>query len=261
MLYNSDMKGFLLSLLFISVSCTKWSEVEETNGIHVVKNISSAMHTEKMIEWEVGKQRGATISKGFSFKVDIPKIDSDGREELLEKYGIDAWIYDISKVDRGRKQHLGYVIFDLKNMSRITTDVTIHLFYHAASVSQDFRKFHCPAFDHRLLISDFDLVTKKEDEYNAYTKKGTLIRGRVTRPSFAPVIFSAGTSLVGKYIVELALFNTQDKKIYSPFKKVSNYIEVKSEERVSVPSCIGIKEENNPLPSSQVPNIRDLEIK
>lgn len=260
-MYNRNMRGFLLTLLFLSVSCTKWAEVQETNGIHKIEDINVSLHSEKIIEWKVGKKRGATVSKGFSFKVDIPKISESGRKTLFDKYGIDSWVYKITRMHRGRTQQLGLIMFDLGNMSRTTTDITIHIFYHAASVSQRFRHFHCPAFNHRLLIEDLDFEKTNHGEFDLYTKKNKPVRGKVTKPAFAPVIFSGGRELKGKYYVEIALMNSKEKRLYTPFKKVSNYIEVDDEQTVSIPSCVGVKEENTPLPSSKGPSIRDLEIK
>ena len=47
-MYNRNMRGFLLTLLFLSVSCTKWAEVQETNGIHKIEDINVSLHSEKM---------------------------------------------------------------------------------------------------------------------------------------------------------------------------------------------------------------------
>jgi hypothetical protein len=255
------MKKFFLLLLFITSSCSKWSGVEEVNGIHKISDIDITVHSAKMIDWQVGTKRGATISKGVSFKVDIPKIDSHGQNVLYKNYGIDSWIYAISRFERGRKQHLGYVVFDLANISRSTTDLTIHIFYHAASVSQQFRNFHCPAFNHRLLIDKFEIVKDSPGKFDIFTRAPQEIMGQITRPSFAPVIFSAGVNLVGRYFVELALFNSKEKRIYTQFKRIPHSLDISSEQPVSVPSCIGIKEEEKPLKESLYPTIRDLEIK
>ena len=255
------MRGVLFTLLFLSVSCTKWAKVEPTSGIHKIEDIKAEIFKLKTVDWKVGKKRGATVSKGFSFKIDIPKINEDGRRILFDKYGIDSWLYRIVRKRRGRTQRLGLVKFDLGNMSRTTTDITIHIFYHAASVSQSFRRFHCPAFDHRLIIEDIDLESDNYGEMSFYTKKDRPVKGKITKPAFAPVIFSGGRGLKGDYFVELALYNSKEKRLYSRFKRVGNSIEVDDEREVSVPSCVGVKEENKPLPNSKGPSIRDLEIK
>lgn len=255
------MRGMQIILLFISLSCTKWSHVKSSNGIYQVSDVSAHIHSEKTLVWKIGKNRGAIVSKGFNFKVDIPKIDQEGRDILFREYGIDAWLFKISKISRGKKQHLDFVSFDFQNISRMTSELTLHIFYHAASVSDDFRRFHCPAFDHRYLINDIELNEDATDNFNLYVRRNQLIKGRIHRPSLAPIISSAGKSLMGKYIVEIALYNSKEKRIYTSFKKLSNTIEVSSEHRVSVPSCIGVKQELNPLPSTLTPSIRNLEIK
>ena len=255
------MRGILLTILILSLSCTKWAEVEETNGIHSIKNIEAEIFKLKDIDWKVGKSRGATVSKGFSFKMDIPKIDKKGREVLLEKYGIDSWIYRVIKKERGRTRRLGLVQFDLSNMSRTSTDITIYIYYHAASISKTFRQFHCPAFGHRLAIDDLNINSDNDGRFNVYSQRARSIKGLVTKPAFAPVIFSGGKELIGEYYVEIALYNSKEKKSYSKFEKLANSISIESEKKISVPSCIGVKEENNPLPSSKTPSIRDFEIK
>lgn len=261
-MYNRYMRGiFLLTLLFLSISCTKWSEVTKGNGIHVIDEINVSVHTLKESDWKVGRKRGATVSKGFTAKIDIPKISKDGVKELYDAYGIDSWLYKVSKVSRGRKQQLGLIQFNLANITRNTNNLTIQIYYHAASISKRFRNFHCPAFDHRLYIDDIELESDSDGKFKLYTRKKERVRGRISKPSFTPVIMSADRKMKGKYIIEIALFNSKNRYIYTPFQKLSNYIDVKKEVTVSVPSCIGIKEENKPLPESRTPSIRDLEIK
>lgn len=255
------MKLLIITFIFSLSSCTKWANVESTNGLYRIDSIDSELFKAKNVEWKVGKKRGAVVSKGFNFKITIPKIKPEDSKALYEKYGIDSWLYKISRKKRGRTQRLGLIQFDLANISRTTTDITVHVFYHAASVSAQFRRFHCPAFNHRLLIEDVDVISDKNSSLNYFTRASSEIRGRVTKPAFAPVIFSGGRELVGTYFVELALFNSKAKKLFSKFERVGNTIEINGEIKVSVPSCIGIKEEENPLPSSKGPSIRDLEIK
>ena len=67
--------------------------------------------------------------------------------------------------------------------------------------------------------------------------------------------------MIGDYSVQMALYNSNQKKIYSNWYKVKNYIPVKKELNVSVPSCIGVKEENDPNSRKKNFNIQDLEIK
>lgn len=243
-MYNKNMKILLISLLFFS-SCTKWYEVKEGNGILYVEKAESEIHSLKDVEWDVGQSRNKTISKGFVFKFDIPKIPSDGAKRLLNKYGITSWIFRIKKFTRGNSQVLGHVTYDLANITRVSSDITIHIFYHAAAVSQTFRKFHCPAFNHRYKLNNFDIKDSSPKAFDIFTLRGSPVHGRIEKPSFAPVIFSGDTSLVGNYIIEYALFSEKEKKTFSKWYPANNSIEVLTEDRIILPSCSGIKEEND----------------
>jgi len=238
------MKVLILILLTIT-SCTKWHDVKEGNGILYIEKAVSEVHSLKDVEWKVGQSRDKTISKGFVFKFDIPKVDSDGAQKLFNKYGITSWIFRIKKITRGNSQILGHVTYDLSNITRVSSDITIHIFYHAAAVSQTFRKFHCPAFNHRYQLNNFSIKNTNPKEYDIFSLRGQAVHGRIEKPSFAPVIFSGDTSLFGQYIVEYALFNKKEKKIFSKWYRANNIVEVQTEDRVILPSCSGIKEEND----------------
>lgn len=240
------MKGFFLLLVIFSFqSCTKWYDVKEGNGILYVDNAQSEVHSLKEIEWDVGQKRDETVSKGFQFKFDIPKIKSSDASKLINKHGIDSWVFKITKHTRGRKHVLGKVIYNLTNISRVSNNITVHIFYHAAAVSQPFRRFKCPAFNHRFRLNQFDITQTADNFHDVFARRGKQLAGRLIQPSFAPVIFSGDVSLAAKYTVEFALYNSTQKKLYSRWYKANNTIDVATEDRVAVPSCNGIKEENN----------------
>lgn len=240
------MKGILTIALFISLTaCTKWYEVKEGNGVLYIDNVQSEIHSLKDVEWSVGQSKNKEISKGFVFKFDIPKLDEEGSEKLLKKYGIDSWIFRITKVTRGKNQILGQISYDFSNITRVSSDITVHIFYHAAAVSQTFRKFKCPAFNHRSKLNKYTVQDKMIGPQDIFSKRGNLVPGRIEKPSFAPVIFSGDISLVGNYIVEYALFNSNEKKIFSKWHQANNYVDIISEDRIVLPSCSGIKEEND----------------
>jgi hypothetical protein len=147
-------------------------------------------------------------------------------------------------------------------MTRNTKKVSVSLFYQAASVSKSFRNFHCPAFNHRYEIEDFEIKkrngAKMEDIYVRLVQQ---IRGKVGQLRFAPTVLPGGLNLAGNYLVDMALYSSRKKQRYSNWHKASGMLNISREVIRNVQSCIGVKEENNPLPSSRIPNIRDLEIK
>ncbi|MEX0799051.1 MAG: hypothetical protein WD025_06385 [Bacteriovoracaceae bacterium] len=256
------IKIFLFAGFFLALSCSNEIELGQKSGIYFLKDVEVDIQDLKAIEWKVGKKREVEISKGLQFKLDVPELTEQAAKLLYTKHGVDSWVYKVTKINRGSRQHLGYVAFDTRRSSRVTKTFTLHVYYHAASVSQDFRRFHCPAFGHRLTLLDYDLVQSNEKNRNEiYVRPTSAIRGNINRLSFAPLIFSGGGKLTGKYIVEIGLFNTKENKLYSNWTPLNAYVEVAGEGAKTVESCLGVKEESKPLPSSRAPRIEDFQIR
>jgi hypothetical protein len=49
--------------------------------------------------------------------------------------------------------------------------------------------------------------------------------------------------------------------VYGKFQTLNGIARVEKEEEIQVQSCLGIKEENRPLPSSRKTHLEDFEIK
>lgn len=253
------MKYLLLILLFIS--CSNTHELEFGNGLHYIKNLNFKLSDLKELEWEVGRKRDKTISQGIFFEIEIPKLGKDQIETLYTKYGIDSWLFKVEKQTRRGSQDIGHIEYRLSNFSNATSSFSVKILYHAASISADFRRFHCPAFKHRALIKDLDFVSYDKGSKALYTTSNKRLKSKTVRPSFTTISFSAGTSLKGKIIAKLAFFNSQRKKIFGDFVASKNAIVIPEEQKVDLPTCIGIKEEIKPLPESRAPGLRDLEVR
>lgn len=249
-------------LLFLLTSCNKVYELHKKNGVHYLKDMNGEIQNLKNIEWDIGRKREVTISKGIRFTSSIPRISKDSKNILMKKYGVDSWLIKVSRIRRGQVMALDHFYIRLENMTRTTKDFTVNLYYHAASVSKRFRLFHCPAFNHRYTLKDFSLEDRSSSiKRDLYIRPVRTLPGKATRLRFAPIIVSGGVSLVGKYIVDLALYNSKTKRVYSSWYPINGVIDITREMASSVASCNGIKEENNPLPESKMPSIQDLEIK
>lgn len=258
------MRKLLLHLSFLSliISCNDVYELELKNGLYYIPNLNVELVNAREIEWLVGRKREENVSKGIRFASTIPRLSDKAKKILKNLHGIDSWLIRVVKKQRGYDQPMGYFYINLHNITRNTKDFTINLYYHAASVSKRFRLFHCPAFNHRLKTTQFSLENSSSNSpQDLYVRVSGKFPGRVSRLRFAPMVISGGRKLRGIYQVELALYNSQSKMRYSKWFVSSDNLQVASEVQISVPSCNGIKEENNPLPESKMPSIKDLEIK
>lgn len=251
-----------LLIFFFLLGCTKFYEVEKKNGIYLVRQVYSEIDSAKDVDWKIGRKREETISKGMRFSFTLPKIDDHGKTLLKKKYGIDSWVYRISREHRGQTRILGFFYYPLSSMTGSTKNYTLNLYYHAAAVSKRFRLFHCPAFNHRAVIGKIKIADRPlASAKDMFVREYSRIPAKVSRIHINPMIFSAGVSMVGTYYVDFAFYDSETKKRYSEWNKVDNTIVITQETSKNVSSCVGIKEEVNPLPESRMPNIRDLEIR
>jgi hypothetical protein len=256
------MKLCLILFLFVASSCDKRHEISLKNGIFVLKDVKTNIIEAKEVDWKVGKSRDENVSKGIRVKVKFPKLSEESIDRLRKKHKVDSYIFRFSKFDRGRFSELGAFYLRFENISKNTNYISISLFYQSASVSKAFRSFHCPAFKHRFKIVDYELQDRKTlDKEDIYIRLTEYVRGQVSQIRFAPNILPGGLSLEGKYVIDMAFYSTKNKQRFSKWHKVGKTLNIKREKKIAVPSCLGIKEENNPLPESRIPNIRDLEIK
>lgn len=255
------MRIYFILSLFILISCDSRSPIKSRKGIDFADGVKLELSKLNEVKWVVGKKREAEVSMGLNLKVSVPQIGDEGVEKLKQKYGIDRWVYKVTKYTRGSRNILGFFSYALKSISGVNDYVNINLYYHAASVSGDFRRFHCPAFNHRYRLADFDLVESKSERRNQiYVRRKEQLNADISQVSFAPMIFSTGKSMEGTYQIEVAFFNSSDKRLYSAWYGADQNILVKNEALISVASCRGIKEEDNPLPSSRAPRLEDLQI-
>ncbi len=249
-------------ILFTLLSCTKYNEVKKGNGLHYIENMYSKIDQVKEVNWKVGRKKNVDISKGLRLYVSMPNISPDGRELLEMKYGINSLIYRLNRVRRGASEPLGYFFFRLGNMTRTSKNFTLSLYYHAASVSKSFRMFHCPAFNHKFKLENFEINSSRMgDPQDMYVRGVGNIAAKATRLRFAPMITSGGLSLKGKYTLDFALYNEKTKNRYSKWQRVDGVLDITKEVTKALPSCLGVKEELRPLPESRLRSIRDLEIK
>lgn len=258
------MKKLLIFSLIILLTngCDDLNEVEEKNGLFFISNLEPEMSEPRIIDWKIGRKREKIVSKGLRISSTIPRLSDKAKRILQQKGSIDSWIIRITKETRGASQNIGYFYMKLHNITRSTKQFTISLYYHAASVSKRFRLFHCPAFNHRLEVTNFDIRDRSFiEKENLYIRPLDSFPGQVSQLRFAPTVVSGGQSLIGVYHIDMALYSAKTKIIHSKWLPVKGALHITQETPVSVPSCLGIKEENTPLPESNMPSLRDLEIK
>jgi len=230
--------------LFLITSCTKRFDVKEGNGQVYIDDIESSIFEIKEDNWLVGKRKIKEISKGIKFKFKIPKINKKDSAKLNRAGGIDSWIFKVSRLEKGRKRPIGHILYGLNKFNNVSDNITAHIYYHAAAAGNQFRRKKCPAFNHRKKIISFELLKNNSKSYDLFVKRKKIYRpSQMEKPSFSPIIFSGDNSLVGRFVVELALMNSTSHILYSKWVQLNNSIEVKMEKDVVIPECVGVRSE------------------
>lgn len=242
------MKALLLTIL-LSYSCTQKAHLSKDAMGLKLTNVQMEMSHLNEIDWLVGKHKEAKVTQSLIFVVDMPKVGEDDLEHLTKTKNIDGWIIRVIAQRGSESQDLGslYTLFKSKKTSRgqgsgAPSSVSIKIYYASAYPSERFRFFHCPAFDHRKRITEMKFSGDKEpfeisvDFAIPYPEKSHLIE-------LSPSSFNGGNSLVGEYFIEIAPYDSVKKLIHGNFKRIPRYLEVVTEENVSVKSCSGVHEE------------------
>jgi hypothetical protein len=257
------IKILLLIFLVIFFSCSKKHELKKNKGNNYFEKVVSKIDAVKHIEWRVGKKKKKTVSRGIRVSVTVPIVGEEAKKILLREHKIDSWIFRYSKRYLGKTTPLGHVFYHFDNLSGNAKGFNVNIYYHASVVSDKFRAFKCPAFGHRKFLADIDILQSRGARAdNIVVKPMGRVRSKVLRLRFKPPIFSIGRDMIGDYGVEFALYDSKMKKRHSIWSKVQGYIQISKERKVTLSSCEGIKEENNPgAKSNRSYDIKSLQIK
>ena len=243
---------FLLFILFFSTSCSKfYSEYRKGNmGTAILVPDNLKISGGDILDWKVGRGFKQTISKGVQVQFHLPVLKESDLEDVMSK-GIDAWIIKVIKDGSRGREVMGYIYFPFKSKSlRSRTSIfssttmikkgAVNILYAAAYTSSRFRSFKCPAFGHNKVIEEFLLIDGgKPPHFLISSSEERSVRGKIEKFGLAPSTYNGGTSLIGKYGVELAFYNIKNKKKMSNFVRVPGYLSIENEGEEIIKGCTG----------------------
>ena len=250
-------------LLVLLVSCTKYSTYEKkSSGSIYITPSEFKINEAEDVKWKVGRKKDQLLSKGINVKFTFPLLEKDHLRELLELHDVNAWIIKIVKLGFSRARPIGYMYVPLSvptpqrkySYKQIKTG-TFSIVYAAASISTRFEKFPCPAFDHRLIIEDFEIKDKKtfgEKVISVTPTQQGKINAKISKFSYSTYKINGGTSIKGDYGVEIALFDSIKKRRKSNFVNFPQVVRVLSEKKKSITGCAGYKIPDRPRESGGV---------
>jgi hypothetical protein len=241
----------LLFLSFLLLSCTKYASITKDSVGVTIHDVHMKVNHAQEIKWKVGNFREQVVSQSFTVMIEMPKLNIEDLDLLHDTRGIDAWILRVIMQRGSKSQDLGslYTLFRPRQSSRVTSSaassVSFKVYYAAAYASERFRNSKCPPFSHDKKIVSIDIDGSEEafdipiTQAKSYQEKSQLIE-------LNPSSFNGGNSLIADYYIEIAPYDSQKKLIYSPFKRIPNYVSIKAEDSVNIKECAGVHSEMNP---------------
>ncbi|MFP5459466.1 MAG: hypothetical protein ACLGG7_12090 [Bacteriovoracia bacterium] len=240
----------LIALLGL-LACTKKAELKKDGvGVELAGLVWEIASTSEG-RWKVGKHLTNTVTKNVNFVLKLPKIDSADMEFMASTYKVDAWLIRViqTSAQNGRMELVTlYAPFIARTAARspgqMMKSVSLNLTYAAAAMSERFRRFNCPAFSHNKRVDEWSVIGDMAPISLVIQPQATF--SEKLKPSdLVPMTLNVGHTMVGEYTIEVALFSTATKQIYSSFRQLPQGLRVSSEYAIQVDGCDGVHEEYN----------------
>lgn len=244
-------KLLYLSVLIGLLGCSKESILlREGVGVRLTE-AQWGVASLSEVKWKVGKHLSNTISKNLNLLLSLPKIDGDDVIFLQTTYGVDAWLVKIiqSNVVSSQMELVTlYAPFLVRQTGRsggiLTKSLSFNLTYAAAAISERFRRFNCPAFSHDKRLKEWEVVGE-EKPIEILIRPESRFDEKLKLNELVPTTLNVGNSMVGEYYIEVALFNTAQKQIFSSFQRLPFHLKVLSEDSIVVDGCAAVHKEIN----------------
>jgi hypothetical protein len=259
--------SLLILITFVSFSvssCTQYSEFETVGKKYLIKPIGAGIEEVLPVVWRVGPRKKQKVSKGFELKIKLPQLKSEHIDTLLRETDINSWLIVLRKktLTKNKILNRSYVpmIVPGTTKSKIKSRMKqmkfgyIRVYYPAAALSNRFENFPCPAFKHSLIITDAN-VQKMSDALSPITispSQRSRINQKVNKFEYNAKKVNGGNYLVGNYEVEIALYNFENKMIYSNFYGLSQRARILKEKSVTISGCENFVIPDTPPPSDGI---------
>jgi len=244
--------GFLLMSTFFIASCSDYAKFKKS-GKRMYLNVENLeIDKVKEVQWRVGIPARQKISRGLKVAIKLPKLKKEDLHTLVNNSGVDSWLLKIYRKSFGGKNSIGYMSIPLvnpghkKGSSFRLTQIKMgyfQIFYSASAVSTRLSRLPCPAFNHRYVVGEPDIVSSHKPSSTLIIGGGdnSFVSAKVTKFSYTPYIINAGESIRGVYTVEASLYNSVTERRLSNSYIIPQEIVVNSEREKKITGCQNYK--------------------
>ncbi|MBT3585871.1 MAG: hypothetical protein HN509_13275 [Halobacteriovoraceae bacterium] len=242
--------------LILLYGCQEYSTFEKRGDKAALVTPNQAGISEvQLVKWHVGPPLSKqTITKGIRFEVTFPMLEKDHLQYLVDHLKVDSWLVRLNKrtlTRAARLKPLYYIPLIVPQPRSVGSTLRIRqlekgffkVFYKAAAFSPRFAAIRCPQFGHRKVILDFQEVASSGRMKALKISRGNKKRvyEKVEKFSYEPKIVDGGRSLLGKFDVEIAFYDSATKTRLSNFASLSDTIKVTKERDGIIKGCNNYK--------------------
>lgn len=243
------MKNLLFLSMILLISCSKHSElILDKNKVVGIRANEGTIFDGQVMEWKVGDFHSKTLSKGFLLKIALPKLGLDNITTILEKTKVDSWLVKLLRHNpNGEEIILGYIYLPFYHVNNLTghrridviESIYAKIYYASAAISSRLEGLKCPAMDHRKVIDEME-TKKGKLEREFYISYSNQFDDKPLATEILPNIFNGGSSLIGEYKVQIALYSFSTNVRYSEFVDLPGSVKITKEVEKPVEECNGV---------------------
>ncbi len=253
-------------LLIFFVSCSSRVEIQkEENGRSKisVSDLNPIIDRADIVFWDIGFFGKSEISKGFFVGLKFKPLSEMAVKELYEKYKIDSWLFVVKKKGtNGMEIPFGYYYIPLlvpksgenvkkekyssykdekiKNEMEVSfiDSFNFRVYYNAVAFRDTTESYQkCPPQGLRKTLKKISLLGGKQNIKEIFHQERGNVGANTQKVDFLPSVIPAGQSLIGHYVVYMALFNSSLNKQLSEFIKFPQVISVDQEKDLILRGC------------------------
>jgi len=244
------LKVFVIMAVYLIIcGCTEeYAIYSRKDGVITIDPKTAHIISVETIPWKTGPAFKYTVTKGVQIGIRFPLLKDDDFDDMLENSGSNSWLVKVTREGGTGEKEIGQLYVPLSRVAkRAKREVKrmqnptgyFNIYYLAAGPSSRFERFLCPAFGHNLVIKNAVLEERFKyiQQIVASPTINDSVGGRINEFSVRPPVINGGNTLDGRYYIEIALYDYQNKIRKSNFVRLLHDVAIKGETPIYIPGC------------------------
>jgi hypothetical protein len=246
----------IICLLFGSgcVSYSGFHKEKAAFGDHFIEPVKAEILSYDVADWRIGKAMKDTVSRGIKIEFSLPILKSKHLKMLNLEKGVDSILVKVIQNMGHRVVILGFLEIPLyRSLRKLRGKLKgsgrkfkqpekafLSIDYIASTIHPRMHQMICPPHHHNLEITKLKkrtFLTKRDKGLSFSSQHGAFVSGKVKKFLYQSQVFRGWKTLKGKYYLELAYYNSKEKKRLTNYYRLNEYVEVVKEREVKIKDC------------------------